>query len=132
MKKLLLAGAFLALAPAGAMAADESGAWKINGAFDAMGINYSITCTMAQGDAGALTGTCTAPQGETGDPIKATGTVSTDGTKVEIQYDTTYQGSPVHLDYKGDVQPDGSLKGTIDAGAAQGTFTASKALASSK
>jgi hypothetical protein len=91
-----------------------------------MGITYQVTCTMAQGDGGALNGTCTQPAGQTGDPIKATGAVSSDGTKMELQYDTTYQGSPVHLDYKGDVQADGTLKGAIDAGGAQGTFTASK------
>jgi hypothetical protein len=120
MKTLLAAVAVLALAPASALAADGTVAWKVNGAFgDA--ITYTITCTLTQtGD--ALAGPCTDPAG--GANVQATG--KADGTTVEFAYDTTYQGSPVHLDYKGDVQPDGSLKGVIDAGGPEGTFTATK------
>ena len=127
MKKLLFAGAFLFLAPGAASAADMSGAWTVNGAFDAMGITYTLTCTLAQDATGKLTGPCTpAGAAAAGDPVNATGQVGADGKSLEFAYDTTYQGSPVHLDYKGDVQADGSLKGTIDAGAVQGTFTATK------
>lgn len=120
VKRLLIAAAVLALSPAAALAADLSGAWKINGSFDSMGINYSLTCTLTQ-TGSALAGPCKGPQGE---DIKATGSV--DGATAVISYDTNYQGAPVHLDYKGAVQSDGSLKGTIDAGAAQGAFTAAK------
>ncbi|HUZ13532.1 MAG TPA: hypothetical protein VMU93_11835 [Caulobacteraceae bacterium] len=123
MKKMLIGAALLALAPAIAAAADMSGAWKIDGAFDAMGINYTVTCKLAEGAGGALAGPCTGSQGEA---IKATGKVSPDGKTVELAYDTTYNGGPVHLDYTGAVQPDGSLKGAVDAGAAQGTFTATR------
>jgi hypothetical protein len=120
VKKLLVAASVLALSPAAAFAADLSGAWKINGSFADMGVTYSLTCTLTQSGA-ALSGPCKGPQGE---DIKATGSV--DGTKTDFSYDTTYQGAPVHLDYKGDVQADGTLKGAIDAGAARGSFTAAK------
>ena len=116
---MLLAGALMALAPVAAVAGDMSGAWKIDGAFDSMGIKYSVTCDLKQ-DGGKLAGPCKTDQGM----AQATGTV--DGSKAVLSYDTTYMGGPVHLDYKGDVQADGSLKGVIDAGAAQGTFTAAK------
>jgi hypothetical protein len=119
LKKLILAAAALALAPACAFAADESGAWKVHGDFGGA-ITYDITCTLAQDASGALTGTCTDPQGGAPSQVKGTATA----TSVEFAYDTTYQGSPIHLDYKGDIQPDGSLKGSIDAGGPQGTFTA--------
>ena len=119
MKKLFIAGALLALAPAVASAADLSGAWKIDGAFDAMGIKYSITCQLKD-DGGKLSGPCKSDQGD----VQATGTEG-DG-KAVISYDTTYNGGPVHLDYKGDVQSDGTIKGVIDAGGAQGTFSAAK------
>ena len=117
VKKLIIAAAALALAPAAAFAADMSGAWKVNAAFGDT-ITYSITCTLTQtGD--AVAGPCTDPSGMN---VQATGKAT--ATTLEFAYDTTYQGSPIHLDYKGDVQPDGSLKGTIDAGGPEGTFTA--------
>ena len=120
MKHLILAGA-LALAPTLALAAptDVSGAWVVNGDFSQMGIKYSLTCTFTD-DGGKLSAPCKSDQGD----VTATGKV--DGDNVEFAYDTTYQGSPVHLDYKGQVQSDGSIKGSVDAGAAQGAFTASK------
>jgi hypothetical protein len=118
VKKLLITAA-LVLAPAAASAADLSGAWTINGNFSDA-IKYSLTCTLKQ-DGAKLAGPCKGPQGE---DIQSSGSVN--GSSVDLAYDTTYQGSPIHLDYKGDVQADGSLKGAIDAGAAQGTFTATK------
>jgi hypothetical protein len=130
MKTLIIAAA-LALAPVAAsadsMAAmpsapakDMSGAWKIDGAFgDA--IKYTLTCTLKQ-DGMKLSGPCSNSLG--GDPVSATGSV--DGAKVVLSYDTTYQGSPVHLDYKGDTQADGTLKGVIETGMAEGTFTGAK------
>ena len=125
MKRLLLA-AVLACAPSIALAADISGAWTINGAFDALGVKFTATCTFSQDAAGKLTAPCKGPQGE---DISATGAVTSgsDGKPmVEFGYDTNYQGTPVHLDYKGAPQTDGSLAGTIDTGGPQGTFTATK------
>ena len=119
MKRLLFAAA-VALAPIAASAADLSGDWTVNGNFDSMGIKYALACTFAVDSGGKLTGPCKSDQGD----VATTGTVA--GTAVEFGYDTTYQGSPVHLDYKGTVQSDGSLSGTVDTGGPQGTFTATK------
>ena len=119
MKRLVFAAA-VALAPMTASAADLSGDWTVNGNFDSMGVKYTLACTFAVDSAGKLTGPCKSDQGD----VAATGTVS--GTAVEFAYDTTYQGSPVHLDYKGAVQSDGSLSGTVDTGGPSGTFTATK------
>jgi hypothetical protein len=124
VKNLLIAAAAIALAPAAASAADMSGVWVVNADFGGA-ITYTTTCTLKD-DAGALTGSCTDPQG--GAVVNTTGKVTESATdpSMEWAYDTTYQGAPIHLDYKGDVQADGTLKGTIDAGGPQGTFTAKK------
>ena len=119
MKRLLIAAAF-ALAPATVFAADFSGPWTIHGDIGGS-IQWTSACTLKQAADGTLSGTCKGTQAE---DAAATGSVT--GTTITIAYDTTYQGSPVHLDYKGDVQPDGSLKGNIDAGQAQGTFVGAK------
>ncbi|HWF76030.1 MAG TPA: hypothetical protein VN694_02535 [Caulobacteraceae bacterium] len=125
MKKLVLAAA-VALLPGAALAADLSGAWNVAGSFDAMGIKYSSACKLKEDPAGKLSGSC---QGTQNEDDATTGAVTTgaDGkTAIEFAYDTTYQGSPVHLDYKGTEQADGTLSGTVDAGGADGTFTATK------
>ncbi|MGH6955345.1 MAG: hypothetical protein ACREEW_01615 [Caulobacteraceae bacterium] len=119
MKSLVIAAALI-LAPAAASAADLSGVWTVNGDFSGM-IKYTLTCTLTQTPDGKLSGPC---KGAEGAADQSTGSVS--GSAVDFAYDTTYQGGPVHLDYKGQVQPDGSLKGTVDAGGPQGTFTATK------
>jgi hypothetical protein len=116
VKKLLIAAA-LTLLPAAAFA----DTWTINASFgDA--IKYTTTCAVTN-TSGALAGTCTDPQG--GAAVAAKGTLS--ATAFELAYDTTYQGGPLHLDYKGAVAADGSVSGTIDAGGPQGTFTATDA-----
>ena len=125
MKKLVLA-AVVALLPGAALAADISGAWNVAGAFDAMGIKYNSACTLKQDSGGKLTGTC---QGTQQESVATTGAVTTgaDGkTAVEFAYDTSYQGSPVHLDYKGALQADGTVTGAVDAGGISGTFVATK------
>jgi hypothetical protein len=125
VKKLLLA-AVLACAPAMAFAADVSGAWTINANFASMGVTFTATCTLTQDAAGKLAGPCKGPNGEA---LTASGAVTTgsDGKPlVEFGYDTTYQGTPVHLDYKGAPQADGSLAGTIETGGPEGAFTAKK------
>jgi len=125
VKKLALVAA-LALAPSVALAADISGDWNVAGAFDAMGIKYASACKLAQDSGGKLTGTC---QGTQNEAAATTGAVTTgaDGkTAVEFAYDTSYQGAPVHLAYKGALQADGTIAGTVDAGGADGTFTAAK------
>ncbi len=119
VKKLLIAAAVLALTPLSAYAADAGGTWKIAANFMDV-VKFSETCVLTQ-TGSALAGDCKDDQGT---DVKATGT--NDGTNVVISYDTTYQGSPVHLDYKGTFQSDGSLKGEIDTAQANGTFTATK------
>src|ERR1019366_5906136 len=47
VKKLLIAAAALALAPAGAIAADISGVWKVHGVFSGV-ITYTAVCTFTQ------------------------------------------------------------------------------------
>ena len=125
MKKLLLAAA-LAFAPMTALAADWSGNWTINAAFDSMGVKFTTTCTLAQDAAGKLTGPCIGSAKET---TAASGAVATgtDGKpSISFGYDTTYEGTPVHLEYVGAAQADGSLAGTISTGGPQGTFTATR------
>jgi hypothetical protein len=127
VKRLLIAAAALAFAPGAVFAADLSGAWTVHGVFDSMGVKYDSPCKLAQDSTGKLAGSCL---GNAGDNAATTGMVTTgaDGKTiaVEFAYDTTYQGTPVHLDYKGTMQADGSLAGTVDTGGPQGTFTATK------
>jgi len=119
VKRLLIAAAF-ALAPAAVFAGDLSGSWTIHGDIGGS-IQWTSACNLTQAADGKLSGTCKGTQNE---DAAATGQAST--TAVEIAYDTTYQGSPVHLDYKGDVQADGTVKGTVDTGGPAGTFTLTK------
>ena len=119
MKRLLIAAAF-ALAPATVFAADLSGAWTIHGDIGGS-IQWTSACTLKQDADGKLSGTCKGTQNE---DAAASGAVA--GTALTLAYDTTYQGSPVHLAYKGDVQADGTAKGTVDTGGPAGTFTLTK------
>ena len=119
MRRLLIATAFV-LAPATVFAADLSGACTLHGDIGGS-IQWTSVCTLTQDATGKLGGTCKGTQNE---DDAVTGQAS--ATSVEIAYDTTYQGSPVHLDYKGDVQPDGTAKGTVDTGGPAGTFTLTK------
>ena len=120
MKKLLIAAAALALAPAGAIAADISGVWKVHGVFSGV-ITYTAVCTFTQAGP-SLAGPCVDAQNNTN--VKAKGAVN--GAAVEFSYDANFNGLAVHLDYKGAVQPDGTLKGVIDTGGTQGAFTADR------
>jgi hypothetical protein len=116
VKRLLTAAAFL-LAPATALAADFSGACTIHG--DVGGaVQWTSACNLRQDTDGKISGVCKGTQNED-DAVTGQATATT----VELAYDTTYQGSPVHLDYKGDVQADGSVKGTVDTGSVPGAFT---------
>ena len=117
-RTLLVAATALALLPAAARAADLSGVWKVHGVFTGV-IDYTAVCTFKV-VAGALAGPCIDPANKTN--VEAKGTVKTGA--VEFGYVATFNGLTVHLDYKGAVQPDGSLKGTIETGGPQGAFTA--------
>lgn len=125
MKRLLLA-AVIACAPMAAGAADLSGTWKIDANFASMGVTYTVTCKLAQDASGKLSGPCDGANNEH-DTASGAVTSGSDGKPaLELAYDTTYQGTPVHLDYKGTVQADGSFAGSIDTGGPQGTFTAAR------
>jgi hypothetical protein len=118
MRSLFIAAAFALAIPVSASAADLSGPWKVDLSFgDAF--NFSLTCTFTQ-DGTKISGPCVSDAGS----VQATGTF--DGSKAEFGYDTTYQGGPMHLAYKGAVQPDGTLKGDVDANGNAGTFTMTK------
>ena len=119
MKNLLIAAA-LALAPAGASAADLSGVWKVHGVFTGV-IDYTATCTFRQAGAN-LAGPCVDPQNNTNAQAKG----AVDGGAIEFGYDARFSGLALHLDYKGSLQPDGTLKGVIDTGGPQGAFTANR------
>jgi hypothetical protein len=120
VKKLLIAAVALALAPVSVQAAGLSGVWKVHGAFTGV-ITYTAICTFKQAGA-SLAGPCIDTSNNTNAPAK--GTVS--GGAVEFGYDASFNGVAVHLDYKGAVQPDGSLKGVILTGGPQGVFTANR------
>lgn len=121
MKILLAAWAALGAValPLAGRAAEPGETWKINGDFPGT-INYTVVCTLTA-EGGHLAGPC---KDDKGAVSAATGTAA--GSAWELAYDTTYLGTAIHLDYKGDVQADGTLKGSVDAGVAMGTFTAAR------
>ena len=120
MKRLLVAAAALVLMPAAAQAADLSGVWKVHGAFTGV-ITYTALCTFKQTGTN-LAGPCVDKTNNTNAP--ATGTVKAGA--VEFTYVATFNGITAHLDYKGALQPDGTLKGVIATGGPQGAFTANR------
>jgi hypothetical protein len=120
VNKLLIAVVVLALAPTGAPAADLSGVWKVHGAFSGV-ISYTAVCTFRQTGA-SLAGPCIDPANKTN--VQAKGSVS--GGAVEFGYPASFNGIALNLDYKGAVQPDGTLKGVINTGGPQGAFTANR------
>ena len=125
MKAPLAAAALLLLpmlAPTLAHADGMAGPWAVNGAFDSMGVKFSLVCNFTQVGA-KISGPCKDPQQPS--PNSASGSVS--GPNVEFAYDTVYMGVSVHLTYKGVMAANGAISGGIDAGTVQGTFTAARA-----
>jgi hypothetical protein len=106
MKHVLVLAAVALLAPAIACAKDVSGAWKFK-ASGARGGTTTMMCTLTR-SANAIAGACVTPQGST---VKVSGTVT--GDKVDFGYVLT--GSALHVDFKGVIQSDGSIKGTVTA-----------------
>ena len=114
--KLAIAAAVIALAlPTLALA--DTQAWTIKS--DIAGIQFTMKCTLDVAD-GKLSGPCISSLDNK--PVQTTGTYT--DTTSEFAYDTEYQGSPIHVTYKGQMQSDGTVKGTMEAGGAEGTFTA--------
>ena len=95
--------------------ADVSGSWAF--AVDIMGQTGNAAVTMAQGSDGAVTGHYTGQLGDTDFTWTATGD--------DFQFTLTSEAGSVV--YKGTLQDDGTISGTLDLGGmATGTFTGKK------
>ena len=117
MKHALVFAAAALLSPAIACGQDLSGAWKFV-ATGPRGGASAMTCTLTRSGTN-LTGACVTQQGST---VDVSGTVT--GSDVEIGYDVA--GSPLHVDFKGVIQSDGSIKGTVTATTTPAPFTGTK------
>jgi opacity protein-like surface antigen len=117
MKHAFLVAVAALLAPAVTCAADLSGAWKFE-ATGPRGGASTMTCTLTRSGTN-ITGSCVTQQGTT---VDVTGTVS--GADVDFGYNLA--GSPLRVDFKGVIQPDGSIKGTVSAAIPPAPFTGTK------
>ncbi len=120
MKKLLLIGAALTLAPTLAFAADLSGAWKL--AVKVGDMDVPVTCNLTQSGT-ALGGTCGRSDG-TEKPGAVTGTVT--GDTAAFSYSVSYQDMPLKLDYAVTSISPAAIGGTISVAGQSGTFTGAK------
>ena len=98
-----------------AAATDFSGAWAVKGDFGSQ-LRYTLICIWRGADS-SLAGPCVATQGRT---QQATGRRS--GNQLRFKYLTDYNGSGLHLEYTGVIQPDGTLKGAVNTGLSSGVF----------
>lgn len=117
MKHVLVLAAAALLAPVIACAKDVSGAWKFE-TTGAHGGTSTMTCTLT-GSGNTIAGSCVTQQGST---VKVSGTLT--GDNVDFGYDLN--GSPLHVDFKGVIQPDGSIKGTVTAAIPPAPFIGTK------
>ena len=117
MKRVLVLAAVTLLLPAITRAADVSGAWKLD-ATGPRGGASTMTCKLTQSGA-SIAGSCVTQQGST---VDVTGAVN--GADVDFGYNPA--GSPLHVDFKGVIQSDGSIKGTITAAIPPVPFTGTK------
>ena len=117
MKPVLLLAAATLLAPSVVCAEDVSGAWKFE-ATGAKGGTSTMTCTLTRSGSN-ITGPCVTQQGST---VDVSGTVA--GSQVEFGYNVA--GGPLRVDFKGVIQPDGSMKGTVSAAIPPAPFTGTK------
>lgn len=117
MKRSLLFVVAVWLAPAVASADDLSGSWKFASTGPKGGASV-MTCKLTRSGA-KIAGPCVTPQGST---VDVSGTVT--GDQVDIGYDLT--GSPLHVDFKGVIQADGSIKGSVTVGTPPASFTGTK------
>ena len=122
MKRLIIGAAAAAalLAPVAASAADVNGAWKLK--VDVADMTIDVNCNLTQ-SASALGGDCKRADGDE-QPAKLTGAV--DGDALSWAYDIDFGGQAMHIAYKAQIQPDGTMKGTIEVPGVSGTFTGSK------
>jgi len=109
----------LALAQVAAAAA-VSGAWKVAGT--ANGMPIKITCTLRE-KAGALSGSCYAPDLQRTLPIKG----KHHGNSVTWSYPINYQGQDLQIGYDGTLKSAREIAGDITVnGSPAGQFTAKK------
>ena len=108
---------WLALPVLPVVAADISGTWKVEA--DVANAHVNRTCILKQA-ANKLTGTC---KGQTNE-VTLTGKIN--GKDFTWTYTTDYQGQKLTLEYKGTLETDTAMKGSIAAEGATGTFTAKK------
>ncbi|MDQ2900726.1 MAG: hypothetical protein M3Y07_13150 [Acidobacteriota bacterium] len=106
------------LLPGLSLAADLSGSWALKG--DISGYSISLTCAFKQTGT-HLAGTCTGNNR----PDRAVAGEVTD-QKVKFQYEVDNEGNKMTAVYAGIVQPDSSIKGTVDVAGNSGDFTATK------
>jgi hypothetical protein len=117
MKRVILLATVALLAPAIACADDVSGAWKFE-ATGPRGGSTTMTCTLTR-SGNAIAGSCVTQQGST---VEVSGTVT--GADVDFGYNVA--GGPLHVDFKGSIQSDGSIKGAVTAAIAPVPFTGTK------
>lgn len=106
MKHVLVLAAVALCASTVACAKDVSGAWKFE-ATGARGGTSTLTCTLTR-SGNTLTGSCVTRQGST---VDVSGKVT--GDNIEFGY--IVSGSSLHVDFKGVMQSDGSITGTVTA-----------------
>ena len=117
MKLVLLLAAPMLLAPPIVCAADLSGAWKFEATGPKGGVS-TMTCTLTRSGTN-IAGPCVTPQGST---VDVSGTVT--GDQVDFGYNLT--GSPLRVDFKGVIQADGSIKGSVTASIPPAPFIGTK------
>ena len=106
MKHILVLATVALCSPTIACARGVSGAWKFE-ATGARGGASIMTCTLTR-SGNALAGSCVTQRGST---VDVSGIVT--GDDVEFGYIVT--GSPLHVEFKGLIQSDGSSRGTVTA-----------------
>ncbi len=118
MKRLVILAALLA--PSAALAADISGAWKVDSSVGATPI--TVNCNIVQTGT-VISGDCAPATGNAG-PTAFTGTV--DGPRAKWGYDVTFNGKPAHVGFEADIQSDAAMSGTLDLAGRPSPFTARK------
>jgi hypothetical protein len=98
-------------------AADISGTWKLDG--NIANVHVDRICTITQ-VANKLTGHCKNPTSD----VALTGEV--DGSSVTWTYVADYEGQKLTLVYKGILESETAMKGTISTSGVSGDFTAKK------
>ena len=109
------------LIPGAALAADLTGAWKVDSSVGTTPI--TVNCKLVQSGPD-LSGTCAPATGDAG-PTALTGKV--DGAKVAWGYDVVFRGKPAHVGFIAEIKSETSMTGMLDLGGPKPSpFTAAK------